>query len=63
MGEADGEATKIYADTFSKDKDFYAFWRRMEAYKQAFGQGGSMVLSPDSDFFRYFNDPSGVLKK
>ncbi|HTE82364.1 MAG TPA: protease modulator HflC, partial [Reyranella sp.] len=63
MGEADGEATKIYADTFSKDKDFYAFWRRMEAYKQAFSQGGSMVLSPDSDFFRYFNDPSGVLKK
>ena len=63
MGEADGEATKIYADTFSKDKDFYAFWRRMEAYKQAFSQGGSMVLSPDSDFFRYFNDPSGQLKK
>ena len=63
MGEADGEATKIYADAFSKDKDFYAFWRRMEAYKQAFSQGGSMVLSPDSDFFRYFNDPSGVLPK
>jgi membrane protease subunit HflC len=59
MGEADGEATKIYADAFSRDKDFYAFWRRMEAYKQAFSQGGSMVLSPDSDFFRYFNDPTG----
>ena len=38
MGEADGEATKIYADAFTKDKDFYAFWRRMEAYKQAFGR-------------------------
>ena len=37
-----------------------AFWRRMEAYKQAFGAGGStMILSPDTDFFRYFNDPSG----
>ena len=60
MGEADGEATKIYADTFSKDKDFYAFWRRMEAYKQAFGSGGTMILSPDSDFFRYFNDPTGT---
>lgn len=59
MGEADGEATKIYADAFSKDKEFYAFWRRMEAYKQAFSQGGSMVLSPDNDFFRYFNDPAG----
>ena len=63
MGEADGEATKIYADAFSKDKDFYGFWRRMEAYKQAFSQGGSMILSPDGDFFRYFNDPSGPLNK
>ena len=34
-GEADGEATRIYAQAFSKDKDFYAFYRRMEAYKQA----------------------------
>lgn len=59
MGEADGQATKIYADAFSRDKDFYGFWRRMEAYRQAFGAGGTMVLSPDSDFFRYFNDPSG----
>jgi membrane protease subunit HflC len=63
MGEADGEAAKLYADSFSKDKEFYAFWRRMEAYKQAFNQGGSMVLSPDSDFFRYFNDPTGELRK
>ena len=59
-GEGDGEATRIYAQAFSKDKDFYAFYRRMEAYKQAFGAGGStMILSPDTDFFRYFNDPSG----
>jgi len=56
MGEADGEATRIYADAFSRDKDFYAFWRRMEAYKQAFAGGGTMILSPDTDFFRYFNE-------
>jgi membrane protease subunit HflC len=63
-GEADAEATKIYAQAFNKDKDFYAFYRRMEAYKQAFGSGGStMLLSPDNDFFRYFNDPSGPSKK
>lgn len=59
-GEADADATRIYAQAFNKDKDFYAFYRRMEAYKQAFGAGGStMILSPDTDFFRYFNDPSG----
>ena len=55
---------EIYAKAFSKDKDFYAFYRRMEAYKQAFGSGGStMLLSPDNDFFRYFNDPSGLPSK
>jgi membrane protease subunit HflC len=58
MGGADAEATRIYAQAFSKDKDFYGFWRRMEAYRQAFGSGGSsMVLTPDTDFFRYFNAP------
>jgi membrane protease subunit HflC len=55
MGEADAEATRIYAAAFERDKDFYGFWRRMEAYKQAFGGGGTMVLTPDNDFFRYFN--------
>jgi modulator of FtsH protease HflC len=64
MGQADGQATKIYADAFSRDKDFYAFWRRMEGYKQSFGAGSStMILSPDSDFFRYFNDPAGPAAK
>jgi modulator of FtsH protease HflC len=61
MGEADGEATRIYAGAFGRDKDFYAFWRRMEAYKQAFGGGGTMIVSPDSDFFRYFNEPPGAI--
>lgn len=60
MGEADAEATRIYARAFEKDKDFYAFYRRMEAYKQAFSSGGStMILNPDTDFFRYFNEPPG----
>lgn len=63
MGEADAESTRIYADAFSRDKDFYAFWRRMEAYKQAFGSGGTMILTPDTDFFRYFNEPPGAVGK
>jgi membrane protease subunit HflC len=60
MGEADAEATRIYAKAFDRDKDFYAFYRRMEAYKQAFSGGGStMILNPETDFFRYFNEPPG----
>jgi membrane protease subunit HflC len=62
MGEADAEATKIYADAFNRDREFYAFYRRLEGYKKAFGAGGStMILSPDSDFFRYFE--GGVTPK
>ena len=61
MGEADAEATRIYAQAFNRDKEFYGFYRRLEAYKQAFGSGGStMILTPEGDFFRYLNDPSGV---
>jgi membrane protease subunit HflC len=61
MGEADAEATRVYAAAFDRDKDFYAFWRRMEAYKQAFSAGGTMVLTPDNDFFRYFNQSPNSL--
>ncbi len=60
MGEADAEATGSTPDAFNKDPDFYGFWRRMEAYKQAFSAGGTMVVSPESDFFRYFNKPPGA---
>ena len=61
-GEGDGEAVKIYANTFSQDKDFFAFYRSMEAYKKAFQEGDdepTLILSPDSDFFKYFNSKSG----
>jgi membrane protease subunit HflC len=61
MGQADAEATTIFADAFNRDKDFYAFWRRMEAYKQALGGTNStLILAPDSDFFRYFNEPPAI---
>jgi len=64
MGDAEAEATRVYAAAFNRDPEFYGFYRRMEAYRQAFSSGGSsMVLSPDGDFFRYFNDPSGLPKK
>lgn len=60
-GEGDAQSIKIYADAFGKDPQFFAFYRSMEAYKKALGNGGNttMVLSPDSEFFRYFGSESG----
>ncbi len=59
-GEGDGQAVKIYADAFGKDPQFFAFTRSMEAYTKALSDGDtSMVLSPESDFFRYFNNITG----
>lgn len=61
-GEGDGRAIKIYADAFGQDPQFFAFYRSMEAYRQALGgTGTTMVLSPDSDFFKYFGSMSGQL--
>ncbi|MBT6032745.1 MAG: protease modulator HflC [Kordiimonadaceae bacterium] len=59
-GEGDAVAAKTYADAFNKDAEFYAFYRSMEAYKQSMKNGDtSMVLSPDSEFFRYFGSMDG----
>ena len=61
-GEGDGDAIIIYANTFNKDKNFFAFYRSMEAYKKAFKDGDedpTLILSPDSEFFRFFNKQSG----
>lgn len=54
-GEGDKEATKIWNDAAGTDAEFYAFYRSLEAYRKALGKdSNSFVLSPDSDFFRYF---------
>ncbi len=55
-GDGDAQAAKIYADAYNQDKEFYAFYRSLDAYKNSFGSGSDiMVISPDSEFFRYFN--------
>ncbi|RUO37646.1 protease modulator HflC [Aliidiomarina shirensis] len=55
-GEGDAEAARIYAETYGKDPEFFAFVRSLEAYTASFGEGDSvLVLSPDSEFFKYFN--------
>lgn len=59
-GEGDGLAIKIYADAFGQDPEFFAFYRSMQAYKKSMdSQDTTMVLSPNSDFFRFFGDMSG----
>ena len=59
-GEGDGLAIKIYADAFGKDPEFYGFYRSMLAYRKAMTDSDTtLVLSPDSDFFRYFEDIGG----
>ncbi|MGU9978707.1 protease modulator HflC [Phreatobacter sp. HK31-P] len=59
-GAGDAERNKIFAEAFNRDPDFFSFYRTMQAYEQSLKQGDTrMVLSPNSDFFRYFGDPSG----
>ena len=60
----DGEATRnrIFAEAFNRDAEFFKFYRSMQAYTEAIKPAETrMLLSPDSEFFRYFQDPSGKL--
>jgi len=63
-GDGDAQSIKIYADAFGQDKEFFAFWRSMQAYRDALtGHGTSFVLTPDSGFFRFFENSNGTLGK
>jgi len=53
-GQGEGERNRILGEAFGQDPEFFDFYRSMEAYGKAFSEGTTMVLSPDSDFFRYF---------
>lgn len=56
-GQGDAEATKIYAQAFTKDESFYRFQKSLESYQRAFNnKGNTFITSPDSDFFRYFKN-------
>ena len=62
-GEGDGQRNKIFANAFGKDPEFFSFYRAMQAYEKALiGGDTSLILSPDSDFFKFFGD-AGVIKK
>ncbi len=55
-GAADAEAAKIYAEAYNKDKEFYAFLRTLESYKKSIKENGRLVISTDSDYYRYLKN-------
>ena len=62
-GEGDGQRNKIFANAFGKDPEFFSFYRAMQAYETALiGGDTSLILSPDSDFFKFFGK-SGIIKQ
>jgi membrane protease subunit HflC len=55
--QGDNEAAQIAANAYGANAEFYAFWRSLESYRKTFGDSNStIVLSPDSEFFRYFRE-------
>ncbi len=57
-GEGDAQATEIYAAAYGKNPEFYALYRSLNAYENSFKKGNDiLLLKPDSDFFKYFNQP------
>jgi membrane protease subunit HflC len=61
MGEGDAARNRIFAESFGKDPDFFAFYRSMQAYEAAFKSGDTrFLISPRSDFFRFFSTPGGA---
>jgi membrane protease subunit HflC len=59
-GNGDAERNRIYAEAYNKDADFFGFYRSMQAYENALKAGDTrLLLSPDSQFFQYFNDAMG----
>ncbi len=59
-GQGDARATEIYAGAFGKDQEFYTLYRSLNAYRTSFNNNSDiLLLEPDSDFFRYFNNSQG----
>ncbi len=62
-GEGDARATEIYAQAYGKDPEFYKFYRSLTAYTKNFSSASDVILlQPDSEYFRFFKDPSGKKK-
>jgi membrane protease subunit HflC len=66
-GQGEQDAIRIFAEAFQRDPQFFQFWRTMQAYREAFSEGDTrLLLSPDSDFFRFFREsmpaPAGAAR-
>ncbi len=62
-GEGEGERNRIFAEAFGRNADFFSFYRSLQAYEASFkGNSTRMVVSPDSPFFKYLNDPNAKLR-
>jgi len=53
-GHADASASKVYAEAYQRDPQFYAFSRSLESYQKSIGEGSRLVISPNSEFFKFF---------
>lgn len=58
-GEGDAQRNAIYAQAYNRDPEFFAFYRSLQAYEKSIEEGTQLVLSPQSDFFRYFDNQGG----
>ena len=58
-GDGDAQRNAIYADAYNLDPEFFSFYRSMQAYENSFEEGTPIVLSPDSEFFKYFGEQGG----
>ena len=63
-GQGDASASEVYAKSYSKNAEFYGFYRRMMSYREAVGTPSDMlVIAPDNAYFRYFNEPESRSSK
>ncbi|NIO42983.1 MAG: protease modulator HflC, partial [Burkholderiales bacterium] len=59
-GEGDAERNRIYAEAYTRDPGFFEFYRSMQAYEKGLqSEDTRLLISPDSEFFKYFTNPSG----
>jgi membrane protease subunit HflC len=58
QGHADAEATRVYGQAYNKNPEFYAFLRTLESYKEKTNKNAVMILTTDSDFYRYVKEAS-----